>query len=369
MKSRFKVLSLVSIVLLMFGVSSTVLADNAAQVSVEVSYPCAQGDDPCDTDEAVTRSTGGDVVNIYVTLLDASGDPATAGPLGGALSGVTATLSTGLGIALSLTPGQFATDAVGLTFDTPSGSGPAARAQVIYTGATPGVDQIIVTVPDDPDPIVGNAEVNVVAPPAVSLQVRTPRNLPPPTTIFTTIPPQLFNNGAATEVVGTAVPFYVIADDGLGKYTYAPELDGQQVTVMAYAEYSMNGNPVGLDAGSDGVIHEMMPIATQTATFTNGVAQGTIIINNGVPSAIIASGLYVNLTAEVDSISSVLMTGAGIASGAGWVPGVSTANPSTDYIPMLASPSFVKVIIGIDLYGNATLIDPISCLNVLAMRR
>ena len=154
MKSRFKVFSLISIVLLMFGVSGTVLADNASQVVVAISYPCAQGQDPCDTDEAVSRAAAGDVVNIYVTLLDANGDPATTGPAGEALSAVTATVSSNLGNPTTggLDPDQFVADAATVSFDAPSGNGPSASANIDYTGANPGTDLITAVVAASPDP-------------------------------------------------------------------------------------------------------------------------------------------------------------------------------------------------------------------------
>ncbi len=45
---------------------------------------------------------GGDVVNVYITLLDAAGNPATAGPNGEALTALTARLTSQLAVTDSI---------------------------------------------------------------------------------------------------------------------------------------------------------------------------------------------------------------------------------------------------------------------------
>ena len=234
---RFKVLSFMSVFLLLFA--GVALAQNADSIFVEVSYPCPAGQDECNTGEAVSRCEAGDVVNIYVTLLDAAGNPATAGPNGELLNTLTATVSSTLG---NIQPNGFAADAETVAF---SGDA-AARANIDYTEAIPGVDQVIVTVSSEPEALVGQAAVNVVAPPAGSLAVRTLRSSLPPQNIYDAIPdPQ--NNGDADEPAGFAVPVTVIAneDDCENLFTPDPALEGQQVTVKAYADYSEDGEAGG----------------------------------------------------------------------------------------------------------------------------
>lgn len=345
MKSRFKVLSLIGVVLLIFGVSGTVLADNATDIDVEISYPYGQ-------DEAVSDAAAGDSVNIYITLQDASGNPATAGPSGQALSAVTATISSNLGLTSSLTANAFVSDAVQVNFDTPSGVGAAARANVNYTGSNPGTDIITVVVPASPDPIIGIAEVNVVAANAAALAVRTYRNGSPSSVIYSAIDPQQLNGGSATENAGTAVPFWVIANDGGGNYTFAPNLEGLQVTVEAYADFNADGT-----AGSalDVPGYESTAIATATAVFANGIAQGTIVINNGL-----AGGLDVLLTAEVEvsatsTIGTTQMTAAGVA----------LVDATVDQVPMLPG-SAAKIVVGTDPYANgAYIVESSTCFSVL----
>jgi len=54
MKSRFKVIGLMSAVLLIFAMGSVASADNAASINVAISYPCASEQSPCDTGAAVS---------------------------------------------------------------------------------------------------------------------------------------------------------------------------------------------------------------------------------------------------------------------------------------------------------------------------
>ena len=134
---RFKVLSLMSVFLLLFA--GVALAQNAVSVYVEVGYPCHDGQEECNTGEAVSRDIGGDDVNILITLLDATGNPATAGPNGELLTTLTATVSTTLGDTIP--GGEFAADAEGVAF----GADATARAIVDYTDAVPGIDQVVLS--------------------------------------------------------------------------------------------------------------------------------------------------------------------------------------------------------------------------------
>ena len=346
MKSRFKMLGLLSVFLLLFG--GVALAQNATNVLVEVSYPCDDAQDECDTGEAVSREVGGDVVNVYVTLIDAAGNPATAGPIGESLNTLTATVSSTLG---NIQPNGFAADAQTVSF-----SGDAtARANIDYTGATPGIDQVIVSVSSDPDPLVGNAEVNVVAPPAARLVARTLRSSAPPQNIYDDIPDQQ-NNGDADEPAGFSVPVTIIADVG-GKYTTDPALEGQQVTVKAYADYSDDGVAGGGVPSADiaaGYEEDPVNVGDAIFTFVAGIATGTVQINSAGPE-----GLNIVFTAEVDLgddviISTTLMSDAGVDLGDFTVDTV-TMNP--------LSPD--SLLIGSDPYGNGNLAVEADCYPVL----
>jgi hypothetical protein len=95
---------------------SVASADNAASINVAISYPCASDQSPCDTGVAVSDWVDGDFVNVYITLLDAAGNPATAGPNGEALSALTARLTTQLGVAGSVEPNTFMVDDANVSF-------------------------------------------------------------------------------------------------------------------------------------------------------------------------------------------------------------------------------------------------------------
>ena len=75
---RFKVLSFMSVFLLLFALGGVASADNAASVSVAISYSCEDGGE-CDNDVVVANccEEAGDVANVYATLLDAAGNAAT----------------------------------------------------------------------------------------------------------------------------------------------------------------------------------------------------------------------------------------------------------------------------------------------------
>ena len=61
MKNRFETITVLFTMLCVFGVTYVACAENAAQVDVRISYPCAQGQHPCDTNVAISRATGGDM--------------------------------------------------------------------------------------------------------------------------------------------------------------------------------------------------------------------------------------------------------------------------------------------------------------------
>jgi len=190
MKS-FKLLSMMTVVLLLFGVVGVASADNAAEVVLEVSYPFGQ-------DFVRSDAVAGQAVNVYATLKDANGAPATAGPEGEALSSVTATLSTTLGRPASIDRNNFVSDAGQLLFNFPAGNGPSASANVVYTLAVPGMDSLIISVATSGDPLIATAEARVVASAGVGLTARLYRNGSPSSIIYTSIDPQQNNGWADT---------------------------------------------------------------------------------------------------------------------------------------------------------------------------
>ena len=344
MKS-FKVLSLMTVFLLLFG--GVALAQNAASVFVEVGYPCPDGQDECDTDAAVSREAGGDIVNILITLLDADGNPATAGPNGELLSALTATVSTTLGD--NIEAGAFAADAAGVAF----GQDATARSNIDYTGATPGVDLVVVTIPSEPDALVGQASVNVVAPPATGLVVRTLRNSTPPQTLYQPIPDQAGNLGG-WELAGNEVQVTVLAQVG-GLFTPDPSLEGKTVIVQAYADYNEDGVA---GSGADAEGYEDNPLGEPVElTISGGQVTGTVQIDNAGPVA--PEGLNVVFTAEIDEqggISTTLMNGAGLD----LVPGNDFTLDTVEMRP--GSPA--GLLVGMDSYGNGNLVMEQGCLSV-----
>ena len=130
-------------------------AGNASWMLVDISYPCDDNQDDCDTGEAISREVNGDKVNVYITLLDDSGGPATTGPFDESLETLTASCLSNLG---SINANSFASDAGFISFNGDA----SARANVDYTGSTPGVDQIICVVSATPEPLVGWTYGNVV---------------------------------------------------------------------------------------------------------------------------------------------------------------------------------------------------------------
>jgi hypothetical protein len=341
-------------VLLVFGVVGFASADNTTQVTVSISYPCGDygpANQECDTDVAFSRDigVGGDVVNIYITLLDANSNPATAGPAGEPLATLPIQILTSLGRALppSLTPNTFVSDSA-----TGRPTANAARANVDYTGAIPGTDIITVIVAADPDPIVATASVNVSAPAAEGLVVRTYRGVDPPSLIYTDMfvePYWQSDNFGANELAGASVDFTVVAVEAGGLYTYAPELEGQQVTVTAYADYSANGDDIGTAP------QEMVPVATATATFVNGIAEGTITIGKAGPA-----GLDVVLTAATEDSLETTQPPVDDTSG-GLNDGVQD---DVDYVTMQSPSIPTGIIIGNDLFGNGNYLVEADCLPV-----
>ena len=261
------------------GVGGTAFADNAAEVVLQVSYPSGKG--------YVSFYNGvvGDIddtkkeyyVNVHVTLLDEEGNPATAGPAGESLSGLTATLTTQMGVVSSIVENQFLSDSADLTFDV-TDVGPAARAQVRYacqTGCEPGDDTLEVTL----DSLTDSAEIEVRSPAAISLVARTLRTPGAgPVDLFDTITAQS-NNAGLPALAGDDIYFEIWAVEENGDFTFAPELEGQQVTVNAYADYDASGK-IGdfFLSVITGPISEDPAIATATVEMSSGKATGNIFM-------------------------------------------------------------------------------------------
>jgi hypothetical protein len=283
--------------LLLFALGGVASADNAASISVAISYPCDQGEVCDDTGVAVSRSGGeftedggsGDDVNIYITLLDANGNPATAGPNGENLDTLVAEVNTKLGTVIE--PDTFLQVSAdeNVAFDGDS----AARCYIDYTDAQVGTDNVDVIISGDIT-LVGKAQVNVVAPPAVELIVRTCADAPD--TLYDEIEDPC-NNGDDAEEAGSAVTFTVIANEGSSLYTTAPNMEGQQVTVCAYADYDAFG-----DVGEED--EEKVPVACGDFTMNDGIAQGSLTINRaGLEndfSSPVPPGLLVVFTATAE---------------------------------------------------------------------
>lgn len=281
MKSRFKVLGLMSAVLLIFAMGSVASADNAASINIAVSYPCESAQNPCDTGAAVTRFIGGDVVNVYITLLDAAGNPATAGPNGEPLAGLTARLTSQLAETGAIEANRFLVDDDNVSFAGKA----SARANIDYTGAMAGVDPLNADI-TGAIPLTATANVNVVAPPAECLVVRTCEDAD--YDLYDSIGDRCENGEEAT--AGSSIAVQVIADEGNGLFTTAPNLEGQQITVNAYADYD---DDEGIDEGTP----EATPVATGTFTMNNGIAEGTLTVNKAGPE-----GLWVVFIAATEAL-------------------------------------------------------------------
>lgn len=195
MKKKFagcKFLVFVLSAFLAWGVGATCFAGDATEVVIQVSYPDGDGwaefyyGTAADIDLSVVTEKA-NYVNVHITLLDANGDPATAGPAGEAIGGVVATVGTELG---SITGNEdvFLADSDELTFDI-TDVGPAARAHVKYpckTSCVPGTDTIDVAV----GTLTAEVDVEVRAPVAVDLVVRTPVTGSAAMDLFDAIPGQ-----------------------------------------------------------------------------------------------------------------------------------------------------------------------------------
>jgi hypothetical protein len=247
-----------SAVLLIFAMGGAASADNAASINIAISYPCTSAQNPCDTGAAVSRSIEGDVVNVYITLIDAAGNPATAGPNGEPLTTLTGRLTSQLAVIDSITANRFLLDDANVNFAGKA----SARAYIDYTGAMAGVDPLNVDI-TGAIPLTATANVNVVAPPAECLVVRTCEDAD--YDLYDPIADRC-ENGGEEATAGSSIAVQVIADDGNGLFTTAPNLEGAQITVNAYANYD---DDEGIDAGTD----EATPVATGTFTMTNGIAQ------------------------------------------------------------------------------------------------
>jgi hypothetical protein len=276
----------------LFALGGVASADNAASISVAISYPCEQGEVCDETGVAVSRSFGftetgpGDDVNIYITLLDANGNPATAGANGEDLADLTATVTSQLGDVV--VPNTFLQggDEATVSFNGDA----AARAYVNYTDAEPGIDIINVDIIGGIVPLLGQAQVRVVAPDATALAVRTLDGDPAPSVIFESVSPPN-NNGGNPATAGDTVTVTVIPHIA-GEYTPAPNLLGQQVTVHAFADFDGSGT-VGDD--EDGI--EATPIATATGTFASPVDVDLQLLNAG------PSGLTVVFSAIAEDVN------------------------------------------------------------------
>ena len=286
-------MSLLSVFLLLFALGGVASADNAASISVAISYPCEQGEACDETGVAVSRSFGpsadggpGDDVNIYITLLDASGNPADAGPNGEDFADLTATVKSQLGDVIVPNAFMQAIAQTTVRFDGDA----AARAHVDYTDAVPGVDIINVDIVGGAIPLFGQAQVRVVAPDANALAVRTLDGDDAPSDIFEPVDPPNDNGENPATATDTVTVTVIPHDNGL--YTPAPNLVGQQVTVKAFADFDGSGT-VGDD--EDGI--EKTPIATGTGTFGSPV-DVDLQINNAGPD-----GLIVVFSATAEDIN------------------------------------------------------------------
>jgi hypothetical protein len=146
-------------------------------------------------------------------------------------------------------------------------------------------------------------DVDVRAPAADGLVVRTPRSAIAALDLFEEIEEPL-NNMDDAIFAGETVYFEVLAIGAIGTnaFTTAPELDGEQVTVTAYGNYNAD-TQVGVNE------YEKEEIETATATFSGGVATGTIEIEKAGANSpgFTSKALQVVLTAELtddDNIAS-----------------------------------------------------------------
>ena len=306
MKSKVKLLMACVVSLaLVWGVGGVSFADNAAEVVVQVSYP--SGDSYVQFYNgavgAITDALKDHYVNVHVTLLDANGDPATAGPAGEVLSALTATLTTQLGIATSIVVDSFLTDTATLNFDV-TNVGPAARAHVKYactTSCVPGDDTLEVTV-GTLDPV--SVDVEVRAPEAASLTLRTLRIAGAgPIDLFDAITGQS-NNAGIGALAADDIYFEVWAVETNGAFTTAPELEGQTVTVSAYGDYDANATAGDMAAPNNAAV------ATATAAMSGGKATGTINITTAgtVETGGAANQLRVVLTATTGTGTDIVNT-------------------------------------------------------------
>ena len=119
------------VVLFLLGVCTIASADNAAGVDVKISYLYGNTNAVAIVDGDQDADNPVEVVNLYITLVDANGNPATAGPKGQALKDVTATITSTLGnpVTGDIEPGKFLAIADTVRFDTPSGTGASSTGK------------------------------------------------------------------------------------------------------------------------------------------------------------------------------------------------------------------------------------------------
>ena len=342
-----------------WGAGGICFAYNAAYIDLQVSFPSGKNY------VSLYRGSAGAIdddmndyyVNVHLTLLDEDGLPATAGPDGEDLDTLEATLETTLGKSGSIVGDEFLSDSETLHFDLETEVGPAARANVRYactSYCSVGNDTIEVVVGDLSDSV----EVEVKAPDADDIVIRLCGNDGCEVDeLFEPDPGQQKNGGAAAEA-GSMISFEVLALEENGSFTFAPNLQGKELTVSAYADYDADGKAEG------SVSYEATPIAAATATFSNGKATGEIEITE-------AGTLDKDGNARMNVVFTAT-TGVTNASGetietkqVSTVPlEYLTTDTETDYVAMY-SDTADKLIIGRDPLDTGNLVEEIDYWYVL----
>jgi hypothetical protein len=224
-----------------------------------------------------------------------------------------------------------------------------AQCAVSYTDAQVGngTDTINAIIAGNPNTISGSANVNVAAPPGVDLVVRTCPDVPD--TLYDDIGEEC-NNSDDTEEAGTAVAVTVIANEGSDLYTTAPNLEGQQVTVRAYADYDGSGVAGDTD-------EEKVPVATGTFTMNDGIAQGSLIIDRAGPA-----GLDVVFTATAEDKDGMTVDSDQIDED----DDISLPDWDVDTVVMVpGDPDAIKVAMDVFGNGNYIMVPDDDCRRVL----
>ena len=273
MKTRIEpfLICFISVVLTL-QVGGICFADNAARVELQVSYPAGKGYVSFYNGAltAIDASKRDYYVNVLVTLMDENNLPATAGPGGEDLSSLTATLTTDLGISESIVPDVFLSDTGVLHFS----GGSLAVAHVKYactTSCSVGDDTIEVVVGELSDSV----EIEVRAPDASGVVIRTLR-IPGagPVELFDSIDPPSHNAGLEA-LAGDDIYFEIWAVEENGEFTFAPNLEGKEVTVNAYADYSGDSK---INVVHPYTSYEPVSIAEAKVEFSDGKATGSLLI-------------------------------------------------------------------------------------------